>query len=85
MAPWRRRNFFFQKWVGEILGSKVPPRYIQHCVNSRRGIAGLPCIVKNSKSLLMQANTFSPLTQLCQNNSNSKLFRGATIHTCYNT
>ena len=28
--------------MGEILGSKVPSRYIQHRVNSRRGIAGLP-------------------------------------------
>ena len=26
--------------MGEILGSKVPSRYIQHRVNSRRGIAG---------------------------------------------
>ena len=43
-APSRRHNFFFsQKWVGEILGSKVPSRYIQHRVNSRRGIAGLSC------------------------------------------
>ena len=31
--------------MGEILGSKVPSRYIQHRVNSRRGIAGLSCIV----------------------------------------
>ena len=30
--------------MGEILGSKVPSRYIQHRVNSRRGIAGLSCI-----------------------------------------
>ena len=28
---------------GEIFGSKVPSRYIQHRVNSRRGIAGLSC------------------------------------------
>ena len=32
--------------MGEILGSKVPSRYIQHRVNSRRGIAGLSCIYK---------------------------------------
>ena len=31
--------------MGEILGSKVPLRYIQHRVNSRRGIAGLSCIL----------------------------------------
>ena len=52
MAPLRRHDFFFfffffffssQKWVGEILGSKVPSRYIQHRINSRRGIAGLSC------------------------------------------
>ena len=43
MAPSRRHDFFSQKWVGEILGSKVPSRYIQHRVNSRRGIAGLSC------------------------------------------
>ena len=30
--------------MGEILGSKVPSRYIQHRVNSRRGIAGLSCM-----------------------------------------
>ena len=35
--------FFSQKLVGEILGSKVPTRYIRHRVNSRRGIVGLPC------------------------------------------
>ena len=44
MAPSGRRNFFFfQKWVGKILGSKVPSCYMQHRFNSRRGIAGLSC------------------------------------------
>ena len=45
-APSSRHNFFFFFFskVGEILGSKVPLRYIQHRVNSRRGIAGLSCI-----------------------------------------
>ena len=37
---WSSGFVFFQKWVGEILGSKVPSRYIQHRVNSRRSIAG---------------------------------------------
>ena len=35
--------------MGEILGSKVPSRYIQHRVNSRRGIAGLSCSMKLAK------------------------------------
>ena len=59
-APSRRHDFFFfffffsQKWVGEILGSKVPSRYIQHRVNSKRGIAGLSCTCDAIKFLPAQ-------------------------------
>ena len=39
--------------MGEILGSKVPSRYIQHRVNSGRGIAGLSCIFCESTALFV--------------------------------